>query len=127
EADYSPQQPQQLQKPRPVIAYSPEIVEAEETVVKAKAARRLAKLEYVPDAIITGGYMFQTGIPILPDDFSWIGVVATWTISDFFKRERTIKERDAQVTMAKANLAMVRAKVAAGPRATGLDRDRARG
>src|SRR5262245_35330454 len=136
EADYSPQQPQQTQqpqkpqqappKPRPVIALNPEIVEAEETVVKAKAAHRLAKLEYVPDAVITGGYMFQTGIPALPDDFTWIGVIATWTIFDFFKRERTIKERDAQVTMAKANLEMVRAKVAAAVQKTVVDGDRTR-
>ena len=126
EADFSPQQPQQPQKPRPVIAYNPEIVEAEETVVKAKAAHRLAKLEYVPDAVITGGYMFQTGIPALPDDFSWIGVIATWTLFDFGKRERTIKERGAQVTMAKANLEMVRAKVAAGALKTVMDVDRTR-
>jgi outer membrane protein TolC len=135
EADYSPQQPQQPQKPqqaappqkpRPVIAYNPEIVEAEETVVKAKAAHRLAKLEYVPEAVITGGYMFQTGIPALPDDFSWIGVIATWTIFDFFKRERTIKERGSQVTMAKANLEMVRAKVAAAAQKTVVDLDRTR-
>lgn len=120
EADPSPQ------KPRPVIALNPEIVEAEETVVKAKAAHRLAKLEYVPDAVITGGYMFQTGIPALPDDFSWIGVIATWTIFDFFKRERTIKERGAQVTMAKANLEMVQAKVAASAQKTVVDLDRTR-
>jgi outer membrane protein TolC len=126
EADSSPQKPQQPQKPRPVIAYNPEVVEAEEAVVKTKAARRLAKLEYVPDAIITGGYMFQTGAPLLPDDFSWIGVVATWTIFDFFKRERTIRERDAQVTMAKANLEMVRAKVAAASQKTAMDLDRTR-
>jgi outer membrane protein TolC len=126
EADSSPQQPQQPQKPRPVIAYNPEIVEAEETVVKAKAAHRLAKLEYVPDAVITGGYMFQTGIPALPDDFSWIGVIATWALFDFGKRERTIKERGAQVTMAKANLEMVRAKVAAAAQKTVVDLDRTR-
>jgi outer membrane protein TolC len=132
EADSSLQQPQKPQhapppqKPRPVIAISPEIVEAEETVVKAKAAHRLAKLEYVPDAVITGGYMFQTGIPALPDDFSWIGVVATWTIFDFFKRERTIKGRGAQVTMAKANLEMVRAKVTAESLKTVVDMDRTR-
>jgi outer membrane protein TolC len=126
EADSSLQKLQQPQKPRPMIAYNPEIVEAEEGVVKAKAARRLAKLEYVPDAAITGGYMFQTGIPALPDDFSWIGVIATWTVFDFFKRERTIKERDAQVTMAKANLEMVRAKVAAASQQTAMDLDRTR-
>lgn len=132
ETDSSPQQPQKPlqapppQKPRPVIALNSEIVEAEETVVKAKAAHRLAKLEYVPDAVITGGYMFQTGVPALPDDFSWIGVVATWTIFDFFKRERTIKERGAQVTMAKANLEMVRAKVAAESLKTVVELDRTR-
>jgi outer membrane protein TolC len=126
EANSSPQKLQQPQKPRPVIAYNPEIVEAEETVVKTKAARRLAKLEYLPGAVITGGYMFQTGVPLLPDDFSWIGVVATWTIFDFFKRERTIKERAAQVTMAKANLEMVRAKVAAAAQKTAMDLDRTR-
>jgi outer membrane protein TolC len=123
EADSSSQQPQ---KPRPVIAYNPEVVEAEEAVVKAKAAGRLAKLEYVPDAVITGGYMFQTGIPALPDDFSWIGVIATWTIFDFGKRERTIKERGAQVTMAKANLESVRAKAAAVAQKTVMDFDRTR-
>jgi outer membrane protein TolC len=132
EADFSPQPPQKTvqaappQKPRPVIAIDPEIVEAEEGVVKAKAARRLAKLEYLPDAVITGGYMFQTGIPLLPDDFSWIGVIATWTIFDFGKRERTIKERDAQVTMAKANLELVQAKAAAGAQKIVMDVDRTR-
>jgi outer membrane protein TolC len=132
EADFSPQPPQKTlqaapsQKPRPVIAIDPEIVEAEEGVVKAKAARRLAKLEYLPDAAITGGYMFQTGVPLLPDDFSWIGVIATWTIFDFGKRERTIKERDAQVTMARANLELVRAKATAGAQKTVMDVDRTR-
>ncbi|HKQ76771.1 MAG TPA: TolC family protein [Blastocatellia bacterium] len=117
---------QKTQKPQPAIVYNPEIVEAEETVVKARAAHRLAKLEYVPDAVITGGYMFQTGIPALPDDFSWIGVIATWTIFDFGKRERTIKERGAQVAMARANLQLVRAKAAAGAQKTVMDLDRTR-
>lgn len=114
------------QRPQPVIAYSPEIVEAEEAVVKARAAHRLAKLEYVPTVAITGGYMFQTAIPILPDDFSYIGVIATFTLFDFGKRERMIKERGAQVDMARANLQLVRAKAAAGAQKTVMDVDRTR-
>jgi len=123
ETDSSAQKPQ---KPQPVIAYNPEIVEAEEAVVKARAAHRLAKLEYVPDVAILGSYVFQTAIPPLPDDFSFIGVVATFTLFDFGKRERTIKERGAQVDMAKANLELVRAKVAAGAQKTVTDLDRTR-
>src|SRR5882672_1526983 len=88
------------QRPRPVIAYSPEIVEAEAAVVKARAAHRLAKLEYVPNVFITGSYIFQTAVPLLPPDFSDIGVIAYYNLFDFFKRERTIKERGAQVSMA---------------------------
>jgi outer membrane protein TolC len=114
------------QKPRPVIAYNPEIVEAEEEVVKARAAHRLAKLEYVPNVYITGGYMFQTAVPLLPDDFSYIGVIAYYNLFDFFKRERTIKERRAQVSMARANLELVRAKAAAGVQKTVTDLDRTR-
>ena len=114
------------QKPQPVIAYNYEIVEAEEAVVKAQAAHRLAKLEYVPDVAIFGGYLFQTAIPALPDDFSFIGVIATYNLFDFGKRERTVKERRAQVSMAKANLELVRAKVSAGAQKTAMDLDRTR-
>ncbi|MBO0861462.1 MAG: TolC family protein [Chloracidobacterium sp.] len=92
------------QRPPPVVAHNPEVVEAEEAVVKARAAHRLAMLEYAPEVAIFGGYIFQTAIPTLPDDFSFTGVIATWTVFDFGKRERTIKERGAQVSMAKANL-----------------------
>jgi outer membrane protein TolC len=114
------------QKPQPVIAYSPEIVEAEEAVVKARAAHRLAKLEYVPDVAIFGGYAFQRAVSALPDDFSFIGVFATFTLFDFGKREWTIKQRGAQVSMTKANLRLVRAKVAAGAQKTVMDLDRTR-
>jgi outer membrane protein TolC len=50
------------------LTNSPEVVEAEQTVVKAKAAVRLTKLEYVPDVAVIGGYSIQTAIPALPKD-----------------------------------------------------------
>jgi outer membrane protein TolC len=85
------------QAARQAIANNPEIVEAEQTIVKARAAHRLSKLEYVPDVAIIGGYINQTVIPALPNDFSFIGVVASFTLFDFGKRERAIKERRTQV------------------------------
>ncbi len=114
------------QAARQAIASNPEIVEAEQTLVKARAAHRLSKLEYVPDVAILGGYVYQTAIPALPNDFSFIGVVATFNLFDFGKRERTIKERRTQVHMAEANLELVRAKVAAGAQKTITDVDRTR-
>ncbi|MGE0126601.1 MAG: TolC family protein [Blastocatellales bacterium] len=114
------------QAARQAIASNPEIVEAEQTIVKARAAHRLSKLEYVPDVAILGGYAYQTASPLLPNDFSFIGVVATFNLFDFGKRERTIKERRTQVEMAEANLELVRAKVAAGAQKTITDVDRTR-
>jgi outer membrane protein len=94
---------------------SPDVVEAEQTLVKAKAASRLAKLDYVPGVAITGGYVNQPQavIPLLPGDFSYIGFMATWNIFDFGKREKTIDERHAQVGLAEANVAATKSKVAA--------------
>jgi outer membrane protein TolC len=97
------------------VANSAEVVEAEETLVKARAASRLAKLDYVPGVAVMGGYINQPQavLPLLPQDFSFIGFTATFNIFDFGKREKTIDERRMQVGMAEANVAMVKSKVAA--------------
>jgi len=95
---------------------SPEVVEAQQTVVKAKAAVRLSKLAYVPDVAVIGGYFFQNAIPVLPRDFSFVGVEASLNIFDFGKRENTINESQTRLSMAEANLELVRMKVAANAR-----------
>ena len=110
------------------VANSPEVVEAEQTVVKAKAASKLSKLEYVPAVAVIGGYINQPQpvLPLLPSDFSFIGFTATYTIFDFGKREKTVSERNTQVSMAEANLTLVQAKVAAGVQKAFLDLERSR-
>jgi outer membrane protein TolC len=107
------------------IANSLEIVAAEQAVVKARAATRLSKLDYVPDVAVIGGYAYQTAIPLLPKDFTYIGVVATLNLFDFGKREKTINERRTQLEMAEANVQLVRAKVAASAQNAFLDLKRA--
>jgi outer membrane protein TolC len=108
------------------LANSSEIVEAEQTVVKARAATNLSKLEYVPDVAVIGGYSYQTAIPLLPRDFTFIGVIATLNIFDFGKREKTASERKTQLEMAQANVDLVRAKVAASAQKAFLDLQRTR-
>jgi outer membrane protein TolC len=50
------------------VANSPEVVEAEETLVKARAAQRLSRLDYVPGVALVGGYVNQPQpvFPLLP-------------------------------------------------------------
>jgi len=108
------------------VTNSPEVVEAEETLVKARAAQRLSRLDYVPGVAVIGGYVNQPQpvLPSLPQDFSFIGFTATFNIFDFGKRESIVRERNAQAGMAEANVAMVKSKVAANVQKSYLELQR---
>jgi len=108
------------------LANNPEIIEAEQTVVKARAAARLSKLEYVPDVAVIGGYVNQTVLPLVPRDFTYIGVMATLNLFDFGKREKTVSERKTQLEMAEVGVDLVKAKVAANAHKAFLDLQRTR-
>jgi outer membrane protein TolC len=109
------------------MAANPEVVEAEQTVAKARAASKLSKLDYVPDAAVLGGYVYNANVvPLLPRDFSFIGIMASYNLFDFGKREHTIKERNAQVSMAETALELTKAKVAAAVKTSYFEMDRSR-
>jgi outer membrane protein TolC len=108
------------------MATNPEVVEAEQTAIKARAGRKLAKLDYVPDVAVLGGYAYQTAVPLLPNDFSYVGVMATFTIFDSGKREHTLKMRDAQVEMAELAVVLTKAKVAATVKTSYFEMERSR-
>jgi outer membrane protein TolC len=57
--------------------------------------------------------MFQNVIPAVPSNFGYGGVIASYNIFDFGKREHAIKEARAQLGMAELALQMTKAKVAA--------------
>jgi outer membrane protein TolC len=109
------------------LANNPEVIEAEQTVIKARAATKISKMNYFPGVFLIGGYSYQTAIPLLPKDFSFIGVVAAYNVFDFGKRERTVKESKAQLQMAEAVLEMVKSKVKASIQKSYIDLQRASG
>ena len=94
------------------VSGNPEVVEAEQTVVKARAAATLSKLAYVPTVVAIGGYAFQNAIPAVASNFGYGGVMATYTLFDFGKREHAIKEARAQFEMAEIGLQAAKAKAA---------------
>jgi len=95
------------------LAANPEVIEAEGNVAKARAAVKLQKLTYVPVVAAMGGYAYNSNVvPLLPRDFSFLGIVATYNIFDFGKREHTIKGASAQAEMAELALTLTKAKVA---------------
>jgi outer membrane protein TolC len=109
------------------LAANAEVVEAEQTVVKARAASTIQKLAYVPTVAVMGGYAYQdNALPPLPRDFSFIGIVATYNVFDFGKREHTIKGANAQAEMAETALELTKAKVAAAVKNSHLELERSR-
>jgi outer membrane protein TolC len=109
-------------------AANTEVIEAEQTAIKAHAGLALTKLTYVPTVAIIGGYANQNAISdrVLPKDFSYIGFIATFTIFDGFKREHGVKEVKAQAEMADLGVQLTKAKVAAGVKSSYLELDRSR-
>jgi outer membrane protein TolC len=101
--------------------------EAEQTVVKARAAATIQKLSYVPVVAVMGGYAYQdNAIPLLPRDFSFVGIVATYNLFDFGNREHTIKGANAQAEMAEIALQLTKAKVAASVKNSVFELERSR-
>jgi outer membrane protein TolC len=109
-------------------AANTEVVEAEQTAIKARAGLALTKLTYIPTVAIAGGYANQNAISdrVLPKDFSYIGVIATFTLFDGFKREHGVKEVKAQAEMADLGVQLTKAKVAAGVKSSYLELNRSR-
>jgi outer membrane protein TolC len=92
------------------VAPNPGIVEAEETVVKARAAVSLSKLAYVPTVAAVSGYTFQNAFPAVLSNFGYGGVMASYTLFDFGKREHAVKEARAQLEMAEIGLQIAKTK-----------------
>jgi len=107
------------------LAANPEVVEAEQNVVKARSASTLQKLSYVPVVAVVGGYAYQSNaVPLLPRDFSFVGVMATYNLFDFGKREHTIKGANTQAEMAEIALQLTKAKVVASVKSSHFELER---
>jgi outer membrane protein len=109
------------------VAANAMVVEAEQTAVKARAGSTLSKMQYFPSVAIVGGYTNQNALRIiLPRDFSYIGAIATYTIFDFGKRERGVKESNAQAEMAELAVPLTKAKVSADVKSSYFELERSR-
>jgi outer membrane protein len=108
------------------VTGNPDVIEAEQTVVKAHAATVLSKLEYVPTVAAVSGYLFQNVIPLVPSNFGYGGVIASYNLFDFGKRERAVKEARARLGMAEIAVQLTKAKIGAEAKKTYFELERSR-
>jgi outer membrane protein TolC len=105
-----------------------EVIEAEQTAAKAHAAAKIAKLEYVPGVAVMGGWLHQHVLsdPVLPENFAYVGVLATYTLFDGLKREHAVKEAAAQEQAADLGVTLTKAKAAAAVKSAYFELERSR-
>ena len=88
------------------LASHPEILEARLEVEKANAAIRLAKTDlYVPDVEAFARYSYQNNVPFLAHNFGSFGIHFSYDLFDAGRKRTLLRERDAQLSQAKENLA----------------------
>jgi outer membrane protein TolC len=88
------------------IASHPEILAGRAQVEEAQAAVRLAKTDiWVPDVEAFARYSYQEDVPFLARNFGTFGVHFGYDLFDSGRKHGILRERQAQLSQAKENLA----------------------
>jgi outer membrane protein TolC len=88
------------------IASHPEIRAARAEMEKAEAAVRFAKTDmWVPDVEAFARYSYQNNVPFLARNFGTFGIHFGFDVFDSGRKKATLRERGAQLSQAKENLA----------------------
>lgn len=85
------------------VATSPKIQEARSQVDKAEAACRLAGADYVPQVLAYALYENQTATPTIQEDFTGVGVSASYTL-EWGKKNDTYRASMATACLARQAL-----------------------
>jgi outer membrane protein TolC len=88
------------------IRSHPEILAAQAQVEEAEAGVRLAKTDiWVPDVDAFARYSYQENVPFLARNFGTFGVHFSYDLFDSGRKHGVLRERQAQLSQAKENLA----------------------
>jgi outer membrane protein TolC len=91
---------------RAATAAHPEILTARAEVEKAQAATRFAKTDmWVPDVEAFARYSYADNVPFLARNFGTIGIHFGFDVFDSGRKKASLREREAQLSQAKENLA----------------------
>jgi outer membrane protein TolC len=91
---------------RAATAAHPEILTARAEVEKAQAATRFAKTDmWVPDVEAFARYSYADNVPFLARNFGTFGIHFGFDVFDSGRKKASLREREAQLSQAKENLA----------------------
>jgi len=93
------------------VACNPEIHEAQQGILKAEAAMKMARMAYLPDVNVMGGYANQTAASYIQPNIGFVGLSANYTFFEWGKRMDVKRQRDLDIAMAHHNVRVVMDKV----------------
>ena len=93
------------------LAKSPQVCEAQQNITKGRAGLRVAKMDYLPDVYVFGGWVSQGAADYIQDNFAMVGVHASIKIFEWGKRKDIQRQRETQIAMAIGNVEAVRETV----------------
>lgn len=86
------------------LCQNPEIGAAKATVAKARGGVNAARDQYIPDVTLFAANTYQQGASFLTNNMGSFGVMVSWDIWDWGKRNAVIGERCAQMSQAEENV-----------------------
>ncbi len=96
---------------RLALAHSPEVREAEQGIAKAEAAMKVAKMAYIPDVSVIGGYANQTIANYVQPNIGYVGITGSYTFWEWGKKRDVKRQREADIALAHQNVLVVADKV----------------
>jgi len=93
------------------LEHNPQVAAAAAQLNKARAGVNAARAEFIPEVGAFAQYVYQSGVPLLPQNNGAVGLHVNWTLSEFGKRTGLVRERMAQRAQADENLAATRNRI----------------
>jgi X-X-X-Leu-X-X-Gly heptad repeat protein len=86
------------------MANNPQICDAEQNILKARAGIKAAKMDCLPIVAVVGGYVNQDVADYIQPNIGFVGVTASYTLLDWGKRSCVMHQREKQMMMAAKNV-----------------------
>ncbi len=108
----SPALPSRLEAIATARDRNPKVLEAQQTIEKAKAGLAAARAAYIPDISGLARYSYQSGVPFLVHNFGTFGGNLSYDLFDGGAREFKLRQAKIQLEMARTQLDQTEADVA---------------
>jgi outer membrane protein TolC len=93
------------------VACNPEVRAVQQDIAKAEAAMKIARMAYLPDVAIVGGYANQTGASYIQPNIGFFGVTGSYTFFEWGKKRDVKRQRELDIALAHQNVQVVMDKV----------------